>query len=609
MTYRPPRLLLFALAAAIVAGCSSHGIVPSGRSAQLPMPQSVSPALIPAPPMVRTAILPSSAMSSPIRPMSAIQGLNWTQIPGAASAIAAAPDGSLWALSTGPAGPDKYIWHYANGAWSNISGLAAHISVAPNGTLWAVNAEGGTYSYNGSAWTAFGGGASGITAAPDNSIYVLSNGAPAGSDQAIWHNVNGMWSQVPGAGVAIAASWDTAGPFAEQIGTISAGGLYILNSAGTIYYENSDTSFAQLPGAAGAVAPAKTLHGTFVLGFPTDPNGNYIYYYDLNASQWYPQTGLAVAIATNDINLYAVASSGALFFTPVNVVPQKLFVPNYTSSSAASVSQWPINANGNQAPSSQLTGANTTLVGPTAVTRDTSGNLYVADFDAGAVDVFAAGASGNTAPVQHIAGSQTGINGPEGIGVDSGGNIYVSNRNSNTVEVFAAGATGNVAPARVISGTNTLLSAPQQLVVNTGGDFYVSNSAGNSIEYFSASANGNVAPVRIVTGSNTGLNHTFGVAVDSAGLIYGLNGTSITIYPAGANGNVAPTRTISGSNTGLNANEGIAVDNNGGMYVTECGSPNAVLVFAATANGNVAPSQTITGSSTALNCPLKPAVF
>ncbi len=572
-------------------------------------PQSVSPALIPPAPMAKTAILPSSAMRSPIISMSAIQGLNWAQIPGAASQVAAAPDGSLWALSTAPNGPDKYIWHYASGTWTNISGLAQYITVTPGGTLYAVNSGGGTFSYNGSSWTALGGGAAGITAAPDNSIYVLSNGGPPGSDQAIWHNVSGTWTQVPGSGVKLAASWDTAGPFAETIGTIRSGGLYILNSSGTIFYENSDGSFAQLPGGASAIAPTTTLHGTFVLGYPTDSNGNAIFYFDLNASQWYVQSGQGVAMSAGPTNLYVVASSGAIFSTPVNVVPQTLYVPNYTSSSAASISQWPTNANGNVAPSTQITGVATTLVGPTAVTRDASGNIYVADFDASAVDVFAAGASGNVAPIHHINGSLTGISGAEGIGVDSGSNIYVSNRNANTVAIFAAGSDGNVAPARLISGAATLLSSPQQIVVNSGGDFYVSNSANASIEYFDSLANGNAAPVRVLSGSNTGLTHTFGMAVDSAGVIYALNGAAITIYPAGSDGNVAPTRTISGSNTGLTGNEGIAVDNSGSLYVTECTAPNSVLVFSATANGNVAPSQTISGSATGLTCPLKPAVF
>ena len=608
MTFRAPRIFWFAVAVSIVTACSGHGITPHA-TAQLDTPQAVSPALIPPAPMAKTAILPSTAMRSPITTMSAIQGLNWTQLPGSASQVAAGSDGTLWALSTEPSGStDKFIWHYALGTWTNISGLAAHIAVAPNGTLYAVNAGGGTYSYNGSAWTALGGGATGITAATDNSIYVLSNSAPAGSDQAIWHNAGGTWSQVPGSGVTIAASWDTAGPFIEPVGSISAGGFYVLNAAGEIWYENADGSFAKLPGAASAVA-ATTLHGTFVLAFPTSTNGTPIYYYDLNTGTWYLQTGAGMNIAVNNSNLFAVSAAGGIYSTPVNPVPQNVLVPNYTSSSSASISQWPVSANGNIAPSLQITGAATTLVGPTAVARDSGGNIYVADFDAGAVDVFASGASGNAAPVRRIIGALTGISGPEGIGVDGSGSIYVSNRTTNTVTIYAAGANGNVAPARLVSGAATLLSSPQQIVVNFGGDFYVSNSANASIEYFGPSANGNVAPERTLSGSSTGLSHTFGMAVDSAGIIYALNGTSITIYPAGSNGNVAPSRTISGSNTGLTGNEGMAVDNSGNMFVTECTAPNAVLVFAATANGNVAPSQTIAGTSTGLNCPLKPAVF
>ncbi|HEX5275351.1 MAG TPA: hypothetical protein VFW34_08745 [Candidatus Rubrimentiphilum sp.] len=603
MTTRAARIFLVAVL--VLAGCSGRGMTPQ-QSKQLPMPQSVSPALIPPAPMAKTAILPSSAMPTTLRPMTAIEGLNWTQLSGTASQVAASPDGSVWALSADP-GADKHIWHYVLGTWTNISGLAAHIAVAPNGTLYAINSGGGTYSYNGSSWTALGGGASGITIASDNSVYVLSNSAPAGSDQAIWHN-NGSWTQMPGSGTMLAASWDTAGPFSEPVGTIVPGGFYVLNSAGEIWYENSDGTFAKLSGAASAIAPT-TTHGTFVLAYPSNPNWTSIYYYDLNTGTWTLQPGAGASLSANRSDLYVVSAQGGIYFTAVTPVPQNMLVPNYASGSSASISQWPVNANGNQAPSLQITGSNTTLIGPTAVARDSSGNIYVADFDAAAIDVFAAGANGNVTPLHRISGSQTGISGLEGIGVDAGGNIYISNRASNTVEVFASGADGNVAPTRVISGTNTLLSTPQQLVVNTGGDFYVSNSSGNSILYFAANANGNVVPARVLAGSNTGLNHTFGVAVDPNGLIYALNGTAITIYPAASNGNVVPARTISGSNTGLNGNEGMAVDNDGNMYVTECGSPNAVLVFAATDDGNVAPSQTISGSSTSLNCPLKPAVF
>lgn len=63
-------------------------------------------------------------MTSPVHPNIPVTSLNWSQVPGSASVVAAAPDGTLWALSDKPAGGDKNIWHYANGAWTNISRLA-----------------------------------------------------------------------------------------------------------------------------------------------------------------------------------------------------------------------------------------------------------------------------------------------------------------------------------------------------------------------------------------------------------------------------------------------------------------------------------------------------
>jgi hypothetical protein len=289
------------------------------------MPQSVSPASIRPAPMAKTAILPASAMVSPIGPHSAIQGANWSPLPGSATEVAAAPDGSLWALSTGPSGPDKYIWQFVNGTWSNISGLAQHIAVAPDGSLYAINSGGGVYEYpaaqqsaHSGIWTALGGGASAIAAASDGSIYVISNGGSS-PDKAIWHNAGGTWSQVAGAGVALAASWDKAyyaGPHPGGSGAIQPGGVYILNAEGSIYYENPDGSFATLPANASALA-ATTIGGVFALGYPSDANGNGIYYYDLNAGGWTAEPGAASAISCGNGNLYAVSSSGAIFVTAV----------------------------------------------------------------------------------------------------------------------------------------------------------------------------------------------------------------------------------------------------------------------------------------------------
>lgn len=333
------RFSFIALGIAILAAACSGRSMP-GAAPQLPTPQSVSPANIPVAPMVKTAIQPSSAMQSPIRTQSDIQGLNWTQIPGSATQVTASTDGSIWVLSTEPQGPDKYIWHYAGGTWTNIAGLASQLAIAPNGTLYAINSAGGTYSYSGGVWTALGGGAQALTAASDGSTYVLSNGG-SGPDRAIWHNVSGTWTQVPGSGTGIAASWDT-GSYSASSGAVNSGGLYILNSVGAIYYENPDYSFSTLPGNASAIA-ATTGGGYFVLGYPTNSAGNNIYYYNLSSGAYTAEPGAGVSIATDGSHLYVVAASGAIYVS--NVTPTATATPQTNLPVLSSVGGYPAYVN------------------------------------------------------------------------------------------------------------------------------------------------------------------------------------------------------------------------------------------------------------------------
>lgn len=278
------------------------GIGCSSRQTQLPQtvrlntPQAVSPGRIHPAPMAKTAIMPQSAMLALTRrkPMSSVGGLTYSQLPGAASFAAAAPDGSLWVLSTQPAGNDKYIWHYANGTWTSISGLASRVTVAPDGTLYAINSGGGAYSYSNGSWTAFGGGCRDLTVASDGTLYVISNAG--GADGAIWHYAGG-WVQMPGDGNRIAASWDR-------------GGFYVVNSAGAIYYLGTN-GYTQLPGSATALAPIPG--GLFVLGFPASAAGNPLYYYDLGAAAWSTENGSGVSISTNGSTLYVIGNGGGIY--------------------------------------------------------------------------------------------------------------------------------------------------------------------------------------------------------------------------------------------------------------------------------------------------------
>jgi hypothetical protein len=318
------RIFLSVLFAIFATGCShsgSGGVVPGSGSAALPVtPQSVSPGTIPAAPMAKTEILPASAMTTAPRSDIAQPPLSWTPVPGTASAVAASPDGSLWALSDQPSSSaDKYIWHYASGVWTNISGLASRLSVAADGSLWAINSGGGIWHYVSGTWTSPGGGATNsITADSTNGIYVLSNGG-SGPDRAIWHySPGGGWTQLNGSGIVLAANWDTNNfpPGAGMTGAVNAGGVYILSSSGSIWYENANLSFSQIPGAASAITPT-TNGGFFVLGYPIAPAGNQVYYFDLNTPGFTAQSGTGLLSISAGSSLYLTSSSGAIYSAPL----------------------------------------------------------------------------------------------------------------------------------------------------------------------------------------------------------------------------------------------------------------------------------------------------
>ncbi len=306
------------LLAALVAACSHGGRsgLPPGASSQgVVTPQSVSPGLTKPAPMAQTEILPPSAMQSPVHPNIPVSSLSWSQVPGTASVVAAAPDGSLWVLSDQPAGADKYIWHYASGSWTNISGLASRLTVAQDGSLWALNSGGGIWHYSGGSWSSPGGGASNsITADSSGGIDVLTNSG-SGNDRAIWHYTSGSgWAQQSGSGTALAGNFDTNShtPGSGGSGTINPGGFYILNSAGAIYYENTDKSFAQLPGSASGITPT-TNGGVFVLGYPIAQGGNQVYYYDLDNPGYTSESGSGLLSISAATNLYVVSPSNAIY--------------------------------------------------------------------------------------------------------------------------------------------------------------------------------------------------------------------------------------------------------------------------------------------------------
>jgi hypothetical protein len=160
--------------------------------------------------------------------------------------------------------------------------------------------------------------------------------------------------------------------------------------------------------------------------------------------------------------------------------------------------------------------------------------------------------------------------------------------------------------ARLIPGAS---GNPVALAIDPSGSLYVAvqnlgyggATTGNEIDVWEGDWHGGEgvgAPSRVITGPNTGLEFPSGMAFDTSGNLYVLNGLSITVYPPGANGNVSPIRTIrSHPADNFLYNQGIALDVYGNLYVSQ-GEPARILVFAPGAYGDVVPIRIIQGDQT-----------
>ena len=584
------------------------------------MVKSASPGSLSAPPMKKTAILPSSTMMSVRRTKSAIVPVGFTLLPGGAISIAASPDGTAWALSNLDTGPDRPIWHYVNGTWTNISGGATRLAVAPNGTLYAVNSIGGIYVYDGANWSTVAAGASDVSVGSDGSLYAISNQPGDGYGRGVWHYANGAWTQMPGSAVRVVASWDT-GTYPNAI---APGGVWAVNALGGIYYYNQTSGWSAFAGAAMDVTPTKN-GGIFALGYGAYNDTNHpIYYSDLTAPNWVVQQGAAISISTNTTTLYAVVANGNIYSAPILPV----------STAIGSISMTP------PAGDPHIVGAQNTgyqIIGNqpyvfTVVARDASGNLitgpgapsFTVQSGSAALIVAPVSGSANTftvrarrfsstpvivsitasnssatanvafttiqelwvanpynstitayagqPPVQIPADtitSSSGILGPVGIAFDDYGRMWVANYANVTM---FAGSTA--APAATITAG---LTTPSALAFDSSGILWVANwpRSGSSTGFVTSYAGTSQLPGTVTNpdGSLTGLWGPKSLAFDSAG----------TLWVANGGGNVSTVTAYSGTTqlaantiTGVAAPGGIAFDGSGALWVASSYPTNTV---------------------------------
>jgi hypothetical protein len=149
-------------------------------------------------------------------------------------------------------------------------------------------------------WTQLPGGAVAVAASPDGSIWVLSTQG-TGTDQYIYHYMNGAWTNIPGAAIRLAVAPD--------------GTLWVVNSAGGIYAYNG-SSWSVIAGGASDVTAGSDGSVYVISNQGGGPYGRGIWHY--SAGSWTQLPGAAVRIAASwDLGTY-----------PFNIGPGGFYVAN-----------------------------------------------------------------------------------------------------------------------------------------------------------------------------------------------------------------------------------------------------------------------------------------
>jgi len=215
------------------------------------------------------------------------------------------------------------------------------------------------------------------------------------------------------------------------------------------------------------------------------------------------------------------------------------------------------------------------LTTPAGVAVDASGNLYIADTQAGRVRKVSNGAISTAAG----GGSKLGDGGPptsaqlsepQAVAVDSAGELYIAD--ANRVRMVSAGAISTVAGNGTSgyqgdSGVATagMISGPSGIALNTAGNLFIADSGNDRVREVAAGIITTVAGNGTYgfTGANgSPTSATLGtpsaVAVDGSGNLYVADAYRVLKI---SNGKIAPI-------AGLAAPQGIAIDSAGNVYVS-----------------------------------------
>jgi ELWxxDGT repeat protein len=195
---------------------------------------------------------------------------------------------------------------------------------------------------------------------------------------------------------------------------------------------------------------------------------------------------------------------------------------------------------------------------PAGVAVDGSGNVYIADFDNGAIKEWSA----STQQVTTLVSS--GLNLPYGIAVDGTGHVYITDVGNNAIYEWSA------ATQQVTTVVSSGLQNPYGVAVDGSGNIYIADTGNNAIKEWDA------ATQQVTTLVSSGLNEPTGVAVDGSGNIYIADSYNNAIKEWSAATQMVTTLVSSG----LNYPFGVALDGSGNVYIVDTDN-NAIKAWSA----------------------------
>ncbi len=221
---------------------------------------------------------------------------------------------------------------------------------------------------------------------------------------------------------------------------------------------------------------------------------------------------------------------------------------------------------------------------------DAAGDVYVSDFNNGAVDEIPAGGGAETT----LSSSQAC---PTGLAVDGSGDVYLGSACYALGPDYSGGDVVEVPPGgwndpQDFIGSGFL--APEGIAVDAAGDAFVADSGNDDVVEIPAGGGQQTTLDPGLSVNGEGLSDPTGVAVDTSGDVYVADtgdNRVVELTPTVSSTPANPSYTASVVATGLSSPEGVALDSQGDLYIANAGANDVVEVSA----GGGSPTEVLGG--------------